>query len=156
MAKSAPRIYFTARTQIFRFTLSSLMPSTRHYFYFERQLVDSKYLKPLGGKAGEPLITDTNGQITFDYFYDSGLTGDQTTLEDAQQKAATLAGVKEVVLSNNTAATLAEDFKDSSLSYFISHIRVQVKIAPESEYQEVSTATTPPASVDNLATIFGG
>ena len=114
------------------------MPSTTHYFYFERQLVPAAKLKPLGGKAGDPLISDSNGKMTFDYSYDSGLTGDKTSLEQSQAVSNMVAGNKEVALTTTNSQTLAEDFMTTSLSCYRSHIRIQVLYPAETEYVEVT------------------
>jgi hypothetical protein len=135
--KTNPRVYFVAREQTFTFNVSGLLPLTTHYFYFERQLVPASKLKPLGGKAGEPLRTDSNGKMTFDYLYDSGLSGDKTTLEQSQAASNLIAGNKEVALTTTNSQTLSDDFMTTSLSCFRSHIRIQVLYPPESEYVEV-------------------
>lgn len=145
MASGNPKIIFLAREQVFRFTLSGLMPSTVHQFYFERQRVASSKLKPSGGKLGDALKTDIDGKITFDYFYDSGISP-ESSVEKAQQQAALVAGNKEVVLTNINTSSLSEGFQTTSLSYFRGHIRINVYIPQESEYTRIAVAATPPAT----------
>lgn len=135
--KTNPRVYFVAREQTFTFNVSGLLPSTVHYFYFERQLVPASKLKPEGGKLGDLLVTDSNGKVTFDFLYDSGLTGDKTTLEQSQAASNLIAGNKEVALTTTNTQVLAEDFMTTSLSCFRSHIRIQVLYPRDSEYTEV-------------------
>lgn len=135
--RTNPRLYFTSRDQVFRIKVNGLMPSTVHNFYFERQKVAASALKPVGGSLGDRLITNGNGYVEFDYYFSSGLTADATTAAQAEIQAAQLAGNKEVVLSTIDSATLPDNFADVSLSYFLSHIRIQVAIVPENEYQAV-------------------
>jgi hypothetical protein len=135
--KINPRLFFLAREQVFRFEVSSLMPSTYHNFFFERQKVDASKIKPVGGKIGDPIITDADGKVSFDYYYDSGLTSDATAVDQAQQKANSVAGNKEVIVAASAIDTLANDFESTVLSYFRSHIRIQVYVVPESDYAEV-------------------
>lgn len=144
--RTNPRVYFVAREQTFTFNVSGLLPQTTHYFYFERQLVPASKLKPQGGKIGDALVTDSNGKMTFEYFYDSGLTGDKTTLEQSQAASNLVAGNKEVALTTTNSQTLAEDFMTTSLSCYRSHIRIQVLYPPESEYvavEDSAKATAP-------------
>lgn len=142
MALSNPKIIFVAREQTFRFNLSGLMPQTVHYFYFERQRVSSTKLKPSGGKLGDALLSDADGKLVFDYFYDSGITP-ESSVERAQQQAALLAGTKEVVLTNINSSTITEGFQATSLSYYRSHIRINVYIPPESEFTKIAPAPAP-------------
>ncbi len=148
MATSNPKIIFVAREQTFRFDLSGLMPQTVHYFYFERQRIDASKLKPVGGKVGDALQTDVNGKISFDYFFDSGITP-ESSVEKAQQQASLLAGTKEVVLTNLNSSTITEGFQTTSLSYYRSHIRISVHIPPESEYKQVSAVAPAPTWDDS-------
>lgn len=133
-----PRIYFLSREQVFRIEASGLQPLTYHSFYFERQKVAANLCKPQGGKLGDLLESDSDGKIVFDYYYSSGLSADATPLERAQQQANLAAGNKEVVLATVTSNTLSDTFKQSCLSYFVSHILIQVYLAPESEFAQVS------------------
>lgn len=123
---------FVAREQKFTFTLSGLLPLTVHSFYFERQKVAAGKLKPVGGVLGGTLKTDENGKITFDFFYDSGITADKTSLEQAQSAANLIAGNKEVVLAAMTYDTLPDTFESTSFSYYRGHIRLQA-VFPASE-----------------------
>jgi hypothetical protein len=136
--RTNPRVQFISREQVFRFAVNALQPLTIHNFYFERQLVDASKLKPVGGKIGDILKTDENGYVEFDYYYDSGLAGGETPLEQAQAAANALAGVKEVILTTLGTATLPDDYETLALSYFRSHIRVSVYIPPVSEFEEVA------------------
>lgn len=136
---SAPAIYFIAKPQTFRISVKGLKPSTVHYFYFTGQRVDSSKLKPLSGKIGDTLITNTNGELTFDFFYDSGLTSSSaSSLEEAQQQAARLAGTKEVVVTTLATTALSSDYEETSSSYWRSHILIQVYIPSSTEYTVIN------------------
>jgi hypothetical protein len=134
-----PTIVFLNREQTFRFSLKGLQPLTQHYFYFERRRVAATSIKPVGGKIGDPLMTDMSGMVQFDYYYDSGITEDTSPLANAQKQANLIGGVKEVALSTTLAAsnTLPSNFMDTSLSYYIGHITINVFIPPESEFKEI-------------------
>ena len=133
-----PRVIFISREQVFRFAVNSLQPMTIHNFYFERQLVNASKLKPVGGKLGDALKTDADGYVEFDYYYDSGLSGGTTPLEQAQAAAVTVAGNKEVILTTLGTSSLPDNYDSLALSYFRSHIRVQVYIPPVSEFEDVT------------------
>lgn len=137
MPQSEPRIFFTTREQVFRVTGTGLMPLTVHYFYFERRKVAAAKLKMVGGKTGDMLITDENGRISFDYYYDSGVTAAATTEEEAERITNLIAGPKNVVLSNIDATSLPTNFKQSSTSYMEARIHVSVFVPPASQYTQI-------------------
>lgn len=124
--KKEKRIAFVAREQSFRITVSGLQPTTTHYVYFERQLVDATKLKPVGGKIGDALATDANGKLTFDYYYDSGLPASQSTVTEARRLAALIAGRKELIITHKSTSVLPSDFESTYLSYVKTFIEVQV------------------------------
>jgi hypothetical protein len=132
-----PTIVFLNREQTFRFNLKGLQPLTRHYFYFERNAAATTSIKPAGGKIGDPLMTDSSGMVVFDYYYDSGITSDTSPLANAQKQANLIGGVKEVAVSTLSATKLPSNFMDTSLSYYIGHITINVFIPPESEFKEI-------------------
>lgn len=134
MNTSAPKIFFTARDQVFRITVSSLKPSTTHNLYFERVKVAAANIKPLGGSLGDPIVTDSDGKVTFEYFYNSGITSSATEVDQAQKIANTIAGKKEIVVADTNDALLIDGFEKTTLSYFRSMISVSVYVVPESQY----------------------
>lgn len=144
MTTSAPKIFFTARDQVFRISVSSLKPSTTHSFYFERVKVAAANIKPLGGSIGDPIVTDTDGKVVFDYFYNSGITTNATEVDQAQKIANTIAGKKEIVVAETSEAQLVDGFEKNLLSYFKSTINVSVFVVPESDY--VKTIIQVPAA----------
>lgn len=54
------------RSQVITFNASRLKPSTRLYAFFDNEKV-SAYCRPIGGNYGDPLVTDTNGNITGEF-----------------------------------------------------------------------------------------
>lgn len=131
---SAPQIFFTVRDQVFRISVSSLKPSTVHYFYFERVKVSGSKIKPVGGSLGDPIVTDLDGKVSFDYYFDSGISTNATEVDQAQKIANTIAGRKEVVVADSNVSSLTDDFEKSSQSYFKSAINVSVYVVSENEY----------------------
>lgn len=115
---------FVTRDQVFRITLSGLMPLTVHYVYFENNLVASSNLKPLGGVLGDPIKTDSSGQVTFDYYNNAGTVVDTTPFDEAQKIAARLSTPKQLTVANRSSATLAADYQTTYLSYATTMINV--------------------------------
>lgn len=139
--KKTPRVVFISREQIFRFTLSGLLPQTIHNVYFERQKVDSNYLKPLSGSLGDPLKTDINGKLIFDFYYQTGLSSAETTVEQAQEKAILISGRKQVIVASISDAILPSAF-ETILSYYVAQIDIQVAIPPQDQFNEVEILPT--------------
>ncbi len=147
MATSKPKIIFIVEEQVFRIKAVGLMPLTYHCFYIERQKVNFSNLKQVGGLRNTSLQTDANGQIEFDYFYNSGLTGDETTLEQAQQATNMVAGIKEVVLVTSTSSVLSQNYAQTALSYFRTHIGIEVVLPPPSDYAQIDGGYEPQSTV---------
>lgn len=112
------RVTFLSREQRFRFVVNGLMPSTFHYAYLERSIVNNNLIKPLGGNLGDPLKTDSEGALVFDYFYSVNLPTTTSLLDQAQAAAALVSGDKEFVVGNISGATLPLDYKNTFLSYW--------------------------------------
>jgi hypothetical protein len=127
-------IFFTVRNQVFTVTVYGLKPSTVHNCYYERNKVDSNKIKPKNGQLGHPIITDINGSATFDFYYESGLGAEATELNQAQQQAANLAGVKELIVTDSALASLPVGYETEASSIFVGQINVSVYIPPESEW----------------------
>jgi hypothetical protein len=119
-------VSFTAREQVFRVDIKGLRPSTPHYMYFERRLVSASNIKPLGGSLGGALVTDTSGNLVFDFYYQADLPPSTSPVQELQRAASLVAGVKEVVVSNINESTLPSDYALSSSSYFAGYIGISV------------------------------
>jgi len=97
---------FFAASQVFRFTATSLKPSTRHLFYFDNT-DKSASCKPIGGVLGGNILTDTSGNVVFDYYYNSGLTT-STDYAAAKALANSRAGDKVAKLASSDALSHAQ------------------------------------------------
>lgn len=149
-------IYFTVRDQVFNITVNGLKPNTVHNCYFERKLVDISKIKPKNGQLGNTLITDQNGSVTFDYYYESGVGTQATQLNSAQQTAANLAGVKEIIVTDSTSPSLDVGYEDTASSIFNGRINISVYIPPESEWTDpvVAARSSGGSSVPYLAAML--
>ena len=147
MATSQPKIVFIVEEQVFRIKAVGLMPFTYHSFYVERQKVSFSNLKQVGGLRNTTLQTDTNGQIEFDYFYNSGITGDETTMEQAQQTTNMVAGIKEAILASSTSSILPINYAQIMLSHFRTHIGIEVVLPAPSDYTQVDGGYDPQSTV---------
>lgn len=121
-------VNFITRDQVFNIKLTGLMPRTVHYLYVETKLQPASVCKPYGKNLGDALITDDNGQLTFDYYYSSGLGTADTLLATAQQQAASIAGNKQIVVGNQSVATLPSDYLKTFLSSATSSIIVTATV----------------------------
>lgn len=136
-------IIFLARQQRFDITVKGLLPKTYHYFYREKQQMAANTCKPEGGKLGDPLITDDNGNIVFQYYFDSMIETDQAMdLAAAQEKAATVANFRDVQLTNINLPTLPDDAANTALSYWTSHLIISVKFPADNEYEDKTKQTS--------------
>lgn len=116
---------YLTRDQVFRISLSGLMPLTTHYMYYENNLVASTNLKPVGGNLGDPLKTDASGMISFDYYNNGGVQLDTTPFEQALNLSTRLLNPKQVTIANQSVATLPADYASLFLSYATTSIRVE-------------------------------
>jgi hypothetical protein len=121
-------VQFIAREQVFRFSISGLIPKTIHNMYIDGVKVNSASIKPLSGILGDPLKTDQNGKLVFDYYFQTGLPAAQSLFEQAQEQAALVVGNKNVIV-----ASISDDVLPSSpvgvLSWYQTNIVVNVATA---------------------------
>lgn len=127
---SSPRITFIMQNNAFDITVYGLIPFTRHYVYFERQKQADATCAPKGGSVGQALISDTNGKLSFTFYYSSGLPIETSSLEAAQALANAQAGVKEVILASVSATTINDAAIKACLSFAKTQIVIEV-LAPE-------------------------
>ena len=126
---SIKQVIFLTREQSFDITVYGLIPLSYHYLYFERNKVDDLKVKPLGKKLGDPLISDASGKLQFTYYYNADIQTDvPTEIETANKQAALVAGTKELVVTNINSMTLPYEFQNTSLSYWVGRIQVQVNM----------------------------
>lgn len=95
---------FTVRDQAFDVVLHSLQPSTEHYLYLNGLLSTNSStttVVPLGGKAGDSLITDTNGGLAFTMYWQAiSPTETGGVLDEMNAKLAGVVGTKTLVVCN--------------------------------------------------------
>jgi hypothetical protein len=119
------RYTFASNEQVFRIDIVGLQPLTTHYVYAEGKQLDSSKIKPVGKKIGDPLVTDSNGSVSFDYYFDSGLS--TTTiyeLTEAQKAEKLVAGAKSIIVGNVSTESLPDTYQDEWLSYWSGVITV--------------------------------
>lgn len=98
-------VYF-ASSQKFRLTGKGLKPSTNHTFYFDN-VDQSGNCQPVGKILGSSILTDTSGNVIFDFYYSTGLPSTSTDVTAAQALANAKAGNKKCLLKsadNNSQA----------------------------------------------------
>lgn len=105
-ATTSTTLYF-AREKVFTVQLSGLKPSTRHYFFLGN--VDkSQYctpISPTSGAQGSPLVTGTDGKITFTFAYQDGLP-DSVRIPTTQTVSTTISGAITFTFNFNEASSL--------------------------------------------------
>lgn len=149
------QIIFLAREQAFKIEVQGLLPLTYHYFYLEKQKVDSARLKPEAGKIGDALQSDENGRLSFTYYFDAMLeTNTEIGIEDAQRRAGQVANVRDVILTNINATTCPDNFKETSLSYWTSHIVIEVIFPSDNDFERRTNSG--PQTSPSAAATYGG
>jgi hypothetical protein len=129
-----PKIIFLARDQEFDITVNGLLPLTYHYLYFEGKRVAVGDQKPYGGKSGQQLISDANGQLRFFFKYSSQLPSTTTELTEYYNLINSLAGKKQLVVANISADPLPEDYATTAFSYAASYITIEAYKPTEEEF----------------------
>lgn len=129
-----PKIIFIARDQEFDITVNGLLPLTYHYLYREGKQVQAADQKPYGGKSGQQLISDANGQLRFYMKYSSQLPETTTELSEYYRLIDALAGKKQIVVANINATDLPEDYQTQAFSYAQSYITIEAYKPTEAEF----------------------
>lgn len=133
-------VTFINREQTFTISVKGLLPLTYHYVYVEDTKIEAANIRPSGKEYGGDLISDANGDLIFDFLYDTGL-GTSTSIDDAERAAALYArpaGLK-VIVTNISDTTLPSNYEEASLSYFPIFIQTSVFIPQdEAEWQIVT------------------
>lgn len=97
--------YFTD-SQKFVISCSGLKPSTNHKFYMDT--ADKSASCQQSGKAlGATLVSGTDGTLTFNFFYDAGLTEVTSDFERYNTMAAQIAGYKAISVQSSDGASMA-------------------------------------------------
>ena len=126
-------VTFINKEQTFTITVKGLLPLTYHYVYVEDTKTQAANIRPFGKDYGDDLISDANGDLIFDFLYNTGL-GTSTSISDAEQAAALYArpGGLSVIVTNISDETLPTNYAEASLSYFPISIQTSVFI-PQDE-----------------------
>ncbi len=135
MPTRKPQIVFVVRDQAFNISVSGLLPLTYHYLYFENKLVSNTQFKPIGGKLGDPLISDSNGKLELVYYYTSNLPNLTTELSEYYSLINSLAGKKQLVIANINQAVLATSYVTDAFSYAVDYINIEAYRPTEEEFQ---------------------
>jgi len=135
MPTRKPQIVFVVRDQSFNISVSGLLPLTYHYLYFENKLVSNTQFKPIGGKLGDPLISDSNGKLELVYYYTSNLPNLTTELSEYYSLINSLAGKKQLVIANINQAVLATSYVTDAFSYAVDYINIEAYRPTEEEFQ---------------------
>ena len=135
MPTRKPQIVLVVRDQAYNISVSGLLPLTYHYLYFENKLVSNTQFKPIGGKLGDPLISDSNGKLELVYYYTSNLPNLTTELSEYYSLINSLAGKKQLVIANINQAVLATSYVTDAFSYAIDYINIEAYRPTEEEFQ---------------------
>lgn len=102
-------IRVVADSQKFTITASGLKPNTYHKFLFDNVDKTDKCRQIRNTTTNSSgLLTDSNGQLIFEFFYDAGIDEATTSYEQQNRLAASVAGDKRFsILSYNDAASKA-------------------------------------------------
>ena len=135
MPTRKPQIVFVVRDQAFNINIDGLLPLTYHYLYFENKQVSNTQFKPIGGKLGDPLISDNNGKLELVYYYTSNLPELVTELAEYYSVVNSLAGKKELIVANLNQVELANSYQTDAFSYAASYINIEAYRPTEEEFQ---------------------
>ena len=130
-------LVYNTRDQKFDFSVQGLKPLTYHYLYYEGSRVANTLIKPLGGKTGDLIKTDANGQADFSFFLAASTVQAETAYEQAIQNESRLAAPKQVVLLDQQLTTVPTNFANTADSY--AFLTIPVNVLPDSK------TITPPA-----------
>jgi hypothetical protein len=111
---------FVSKQAAFTIDVNGLMPSTLHYVFFENTKVAANNLKPLNKALGDPLYTDTNGKLTFVFYF----TSPQATVDSSSKYLETIqriGGDKKLVIANaNSSTTVLPDMYEQTYTSWAS------------------------------------
>ena len=92
---SIPIGMFISDAQKFEISITGLKPNTYHKFMFDGEDKTSKCSQNRNGTPNTSgLLSDANGSLNFDFYYDAGIDEATTDLEQQNKLAAATAGTK--------------------------------------------------------------
>jgi len=115
---------YIAAAQAFAMNASRLKPSTVHTFTFNGVNASSQ-CQPTGGILGAPIITDSNGNTSFTFYYNSGLSSTASSLSAAQDLINRMAGTVVGTLANIDNTSIA----NVTISYYSANSTNYINLA---------------------------
>jgi hypothetical protein len=92
---------FIADSQLFQIAVTGLKPNTYHQFIFNTEDQTAKCSQVRTSTTNtNGLLSDANGVVTFDFYYDAGITEASSDLQQQNRLAAAVAGTKTFVLQS--------------------------------------------------------
>ena len=92
---------FVSDAQKFQIAITGLKPNTYHKFVFDGEDQTSKCAQSRTSTTNTSgLLTDTNGTLNFDFYYDAGINEATSDLEQQNKLAAAKAGTKVFVVQS--------------------------------------------------------
>ena len=94
--------YYVADAQKFMISITGLKPTTYHQFIFDGLDKTAKCVQKVtsGTNNGTGLYSDAYGTLTFDFYYDAGITEASSDLQQQNKLAAAVAGPKAFVVQS--------------------------------------------------------
>jgi hypothetical protein len=146
---------YVAKQGYFTINVNGLMPSTLHSVYFEGKKVVSANVKPLGGKWGDSLYTDSNGKATFTFYYQSSVITDLSA-EQYNEIAQRIGGDKELIVANSTDEQLSATYTKTYTSYAKKNILFKTTKNTELPVRTDYSFAYPPALASSYDYGYGG
>lgn len=104
---------YVADAQRFRISVSGLKPSSYHEFVFNGEDKTSSCTQQRTSTTNTTgLLTDENGTIVFDFYYDAGISEASSDLAQANKIASALAGVKSFTIQTTDGSSIAKGIID--------------------------------------------
>ena len=98
---SLPTCDFVSDAQKFQIAITGLKPNTYHKFMFDGEDKTSKCAQSRTSTTNTSgLLTDTNGTLNFDFYFDAGINEATSDLEQQNKLAAAKAGIKVFVVQS--------------------------------------------------------
>jgi hypothetical protein len=130
---------FIADSQAFKIAVTGLKPNTYHKFIFNNEDQTAKCSQSRTTTTNtDGLLSDANGVIAFDFYYDAGINEATTDIQQQNKLALAVAGVKSFVLQSFDGTSKAGG--SINMKYY-----TPIWMATE-------TATTPPLNVSPSVT----
>ncbi len=107
---------YVADSQVFTIQMSGLKPSTAHTFTFDG-VNQSSRCKQTGKNLGDTLISQPDGTLTFQFFYDAGINEATSDYTKQNAMASAAAGVKKFSAQSTDNTSIAIGVVNIKSSY---------------------------------------